>query len=371
MLNFIYYPVSAILWVWHKVFGFVLGADSGIAWALSVVFLVFTLRAVLYKPFVKQVRTTRQMQELQPQIKALQKKYAGDRQRQAVEMQKLQKEHGFNPIMGCLPVLAQAPVFIGLFHVLRSFNRTGTGMGQLSMTPAENAATANYVFSPADVQSFLDARLFGAPISAAITTPVAQLQAYVTENVPELPSRLNIILVAVPLMIIASIATHFNSRASVARQSEAAAANPQSAIMNKLALYVFPLGVLVGGPFLPIAILLYWVSNNMWTYGQQHLVFRKIDAEEEEKKQEAITRRNDNAPKPGARPDPTKKKGSPAALKTADSSDEEEDQPEISLQKSEKPAPKSTGTSGGSTSKPKQNRPQTNRGNSPKRNKRR
>ena len=107
MLNFIYYPVSAILWVWHKVFGAIpfLGPDSGITWALSVVFLVFTLRAVLYKPFVKQVRTTRQMQELQPQIKALQKKYSGDRQRQAIEMQKLQKEHGFNPIMGCLPVL--------------------------------------------------------------------------------------------------------------------------------------------------------------------------------------------------------------------------------------------------------------------------
>jgi len=131
VLDFIYYPVSWILWVWHRVFGAVLGPDNGFAWALSVVFLVFTLRILLYKPFVKQVRTTRQMQELQPQIKALQKKYGKDKQRMAVEMQKLQKEHGFNPIMGCLPVLAQAPVFIGLFHVLRSFNRTGTGFGQL------------------------------------------------------------------------------------------------------------------------------------------------------------------------------------------------------------------------------------------------
>jgi len=47
VLNFIYYPVSAILWVWHKVFGFILGPDNGIAWALSVVFLVFAFRAVL------------------------------------------------------------------------------------------------------------------------------------------------------------------------------------------------------------------------------------------------------------------------------------------------------------------------------------
>src|SRR3546814_9592540 len=103
--------------------------------------------------------------------------------------------------------------------------------------------------------------------------------------------------------------------------------------MNKLALYVFPLGVLVGGPFLPIAILLYWVSNNIWTYGQQHLVFHKIDAEEEAKKQEAITRRNDNSPKPGARPDHSKKKGSPAALKTADPADDDGDAPEVSIKK--------------------------------------
>ena len=64
------------------------------------------------------------MQELQPQIKALQKKYGKDRQRMALEMQKLQREHGFNPILGCLPMLAQIPVFFGLYHVLRSFNRT-------------------------------------------------------------------------------------------------------------------------------------------------------------------------------------------------------------------------------------------------------
>ncbi|MGN7132245.1 membrane protein insertase YidC [Rhodococcoides corynebacterioides] len=311
MLDFIYYPVSGILWVWHKVFGAVLGADSGFAWALSVVFLVFTLRLLLYKPFVKQVRTTRQMQELQPQIKALQKKYGKDRQKLALEMQKLQKEHGFNPIMGCLPVLAQAPVFIGLFHVLRSFNRTGTGIGQLGLSPEVNANTPNYFFSVDDVQSFLSARLFGAPISAAITSPDSVLIAF--EPFGGIPSVWPIVAVSVPLMIIASVATHLNSRASVARQSEAAAANPQAAIMNKLALYVFPLGVLVGGPFLPVAILLYWVSNNMWTYGQQHLVFGRIDKEEAAAKEAAIERRNDNAPKPGARPELTKKKPAPGA----------------------------------------------------------
>jgi YidC/Oxa1 family membrane protein insertase len=88
----------------------------------------------------------------------------------------------------------------------------------------------------------------------------------------------------------------------VARQSPEAAANPQTAMMNKLALYVFPLGVVVGGPFLPLAIILYWFANNIWTFGQQHYVFGTIEKEEEAKKLEAIERRAANAPAPGAKP---------------------------------------------------------------------
>ncbi|OZC46380.1 membrane protein insertase YidC [Rhodococcus sp. 14-2470-1a] len=276
MLDFIYYPVSGILWVWHTVFGSVLGPDNGITWALSVMFLVFTLRLVLYKPFVSQVRTQLTMKKLQPEIKALQKKYIGDRARQAAEMQKLQKAHGFNPLLGCLPVLVQAPVFIGLLHVLRSFNRTGTGIGQLGMSPEENANTANYFFSATDVQSFLEARLFGAPISAAMNSGAATLEAFAPFG--GVPTVIGIAMVAVPLMVLAGIATHFNSRASIARQDDAARANPQTALMNRLALWVFPAGVLLGGPFLPIAVLLYWVSNNLWTYVQQHVVYRRIDS---------------------------------------------------------------------------------------------
>ncbi len=167
-LDIIYYPVSAIMWVWYKAFAFVLGPSNFFAWALSVMFLVFTLRAILYKPFVRQIRTTRQMQELQPQIKALQKKYGKDRQRMALEMQKLQKEHGFNPILGCLPMLAQLPVFLGLYHVLMSFNRTQTGIGRLGLSVEENRSLGNYVFSATDVGHFLDANLFGAPLGATM-----------------------------------------------------------------------------------------------------------------------------------------------------------------------------------------------------------
>jgi len=304
-LDAVYYPVSWIMWAWYKLFAALLGPSNFFAWALSVMFLVFTLRALLYKPFVRQIRTTRQMQELQPQIKALQKKYGKDRQRMALEMQKLQREHGFNPILGCLPMLAQLPVFLGLYHVLRSFNRTQGGFGQPHLSVLQNRLTGNYVFSPLEVQHFLDANLFGAPIGASMTQR-SGLEAFSDF------SRLSVIAVGAPIMILAGVATYFNSRASVARQSPEAAANPQTAMMNKLALYVFPAGVVVGGPFLPVAIILYWFANNIWTFGQQHYVFGMIEKEDEAKKQEAIQRRAANSPAPGAKPKRTPKTALPS-----------------------------------------------------------
>jgi YidC/Oxa1 family membrane protein insertase len=294
-LDFIYYPVSWIMWAWYKLFAALLGPSNFFAWALSVMFLVFTLRALLYKPVVRQIRFTRQMQELQPQMKAIQKKYAKDRQRMGLELQKLQREHGFNPLLGCLPAFAQIPVFLGLYHVLRSFNRTTGGFGQPHLSVVQNRLTGNYVFSPTDVGHFLDANLFGAPIGAFMTQRTG-LDAFTTFSRPAM------IAVVVPLMILAGAATYFNSRASVARQSPEAAANPQTAMMNKLALYVFPLGVVLGGPFFPLAIALYWFANNIWTFAQQHYVFGMIEKEDEAKKQEAIERRAANAPAPGAKP---------------------------------------------------------------------
>ncbi|MFD9702792.1 membrane protein insertase YidC [Lentzea sp. NPDC059081] len=285
MLNFIYYPVSFILWCWHWVFGKVFGEASGFAWALSVIFLVFTLRAILFKPFVGQVRSMRRMQEFAPEMQKIKKKYPNDRQRQAQEMQKLQSEHGVNPLGGCLPMLVQIPVFIGLFHVLRSFK---PGWGEV------------YFFDAKGVESFVNAKLFGANLSTFITMPADQLAQFGTE-------RLNVILVSVPLMIVASIATHFTARHSVARQNASALDNPQTAIMNKLTLYIFPLGVLAGGFFFPVAILMYWLSNNAWTLGQQHFVYKRIDAEEEQKKATAVETRQALAPKPGVKPTNPKK----------------------------------------------------------------
>ena len=291
MLDFIYYPVSFILWCWHWVFGHVLGESNAFAWVLSVMFLVFTLRAIMYKPFVKQVRSMRQMQVLGPEIKKIQKKYANDKTKQAQEMQKLQSEHGFSPLGGCLPMLLQIPVFIGLFHVLREF-RPGK--------------TENYFFDAQGVQSYVSADLFGARLSNWITQPANELAEFGVQ-------RPAVILVAVPLMLLAAVLTHLTARHSVARQNPESA-TPQTAIMNKVTLYLFPIGVIVGGavfPF-PIGLLVYWLANNSWTLMQQNIVYSKIDREEEEKKVAAVEKRNSLAPKPGQKPSQAKRKAAPA-----------------------------------------------------------
>lgn len=289
MLNFIYYPVSFILWAWHKVFGAVMGADNGIAWALSVVFLVFTLRAILYKPFVSQVRSMRKMQEFQPEIAKLRKKYANDRQKQAEEMQRLQKDHGVNPLAGCLPVLVQVPVFIGLFQVLRNFT---------PLNPDGSVRTENYFFGQDEVNSFIRADFFGANLGSWPFQLWDDPQALERAGT-SLPAML---IVMIPLMIAAGIFTHITARHSVARQTAAQGENPQTAIMNKLMLYVFPIGVVVGAPFLPLAVLLYWVANNLWTLGQQYVVYKRIDVEESAAREKAVTESKARAPKPGQKP---------------------------------------------------------------------
>ncbi|OXM71071.1 membrane protein insertase YidC [Amycolatopsis vastitatis] len=288
MLDFIYYPVSFILWCWHKVFGFVFGESTAVAWILGIIFLTFTVRGIMFKPFVNQVRSMKKMQDFAPEMKKLQKKYANDRQRQAAEMQKLQKEHGVNPLGSCLPMLLQIPVFIGLNHVLRAFTMPPPGGG---------LKTENYFFSQHDVESYVNAKLFGVNLGEAVYNGVGVVSGGATN----VGFHWSVLPVALPLMIVASIATHLTARHSVARQN-VASATPQTAIMNKLTMYIFPLGVLVFGALFPLGLLFYWLANNGWTLMQQRLVYTKIDKEEAARKAEAAEKRATLGPKPGQKP---------------------------------------------------------------------
>jgi YidC/Oxa1 family membrane protein insertase len=244
VLDPIYYAVSAVLWFWHEALGLGLDPASGTTWALSVVLLVLTLRALLVRPFLAQVRSARAARSIAPQLAELRKRHADDPARLVRESRALQKENGVSAAGTLMPLLLQIPVFIGLFHVLQY---------------------PGYVFGPDEVRAFLDARLFGAPLSAYLSMPQAMLDAFGV-------ARWDVALVAVPLMLLAAVATHLTARHSLQHQP---VEGPTAAIM-RWTPWVFPLGAIVGGALfpLPIAILVYWLANNLWTLGQQHLVFR-------------------------------------------------------------------------------------------------
>src|SRR5699024_4535677 len=192
--------------------------------------LVATIRILLIKPMLKQQRSAIKMQKMQPKMAEIKKKYKNDQQAQAMEMRKLQKEMGVNPLAGCLPLLVQMPVFIGLFHVLRSFNRTGEGaaaVGQSSMSVEQNWNTPNYFFQVDDVRSFLLARVFNAPLSASVGMDESQYAAFTQPGAAADFTRMDIMLVAIPLMVISAATIHFNARMSISRTKRRQAAGLQ------------------------------------------------------------------------------------------------------------------------------------------------
>ena len=98
--------------------------DVGASWGWSIVMLTVSVRLVMVPLAVKQFHSMRKMQHLQPQMKAIQKKYKDDKQRQQEEMMKFYRENDVNPFASCLPLVAQFPVFISLYYMLRKNLRT-------------------------------------------------------------------------------------------------------------------------------------------------------------------------------------------------------------------------------------------------------
>lgn len=279
MFDIVLYPVSAVLWFWHTVFGALSGPDSGLAWVLAIVFLVFTLRTLLIRPALGQLRAAHRARELAPHIQKIREKHRGDRQRIAQEIQKLHADTGTNPLGGCLPALLQIPVFLSLYWVLRDFTPT---------------ATTNHVFNRAGVESFLNADLFGAKLGNWLSQPAADLAAFGTD-------RPHMIAVGLPLMLLASMATFLSMRMGQRRQSDM---NPQLATVGKLLIYLAPVGMLVSGSFfpVPIGVLLYFLANNAWTFAQQRVLTARVDREREHAEAENVAKAKALAPRPGQKP---------------------------------------------------------------------
>ena len=310
MLNFIYYPISWILGFWRDVLGFVLDPHEGYTWVLSIILLTMTIKALLVKPMITQLRSSRKMQELQPKMKEIRDKYKNDKTRQSQELQKFYKESGMNPLAGCLPMLAQIPVFIGLFHVLRMFNRTEERLGSPGLSVEENRNIPNYSFSVEDVRSFLDADIFGVPLSAFLSMSEDAMETFGADF-----TRFNVIVVAVPWVLTIALLTHLNARFTVGRQEARRAAGKtpqptgdnaemmqmQMGMMNKMMLWVMPAITLATGFIWTIGLLFYMLTNTVWTFIQTRIIYTKMDREEEAEEEAKREAKRSSAPAPGVR----------------------------------------------------------------------
>jgi YidC/Oxa1 family membrane protein insertase len=248
----LYFVTSFLMTTFHELFTGVFGAqtpaEQGAAWALSIVCLTIVIRILLIPLFVRQIKSSRNMQLLQPKVKELQKKFGHDRERLAQETMKLYRETGTNPFASCLPLILQMPIFLALFRLI---SRSAT-----------QGFTGEHFMTQADGQSLQTATLFGARISEQFLGA----------------DSIHTKVLAAVLVLIMTASTFLTQRQLMSKNMPPSAMSGPYAQQQKMLLYVLPLAFGVGGVAFPIGVLLYWTTSNTWTMGQQFYVIRNNPA---------------------------------------------------------------------------------------------
>jgi YidC/Oxa1 family membrane protein insertase len=259
VLNWMYTAISWILLRWHDAWSFLEGKeflDTNWDWILAIVFLVITVRVILFPLFVKQIKSQRAMQALQPQVKELQQKHKGDRDTLQKELMELYRREKANPLMGCLPIFLQIPVFISLFWILRRLDPSRT-----------DGNTELYGWTFDKFHSASLAKLFGAPIASQFFDDdfgrFAELNS----------SQTTVRIVTGVLVIIMMVTTHLTAKQMILKTGWAT--DQTQLMMQRLMVYIFPLGLLISGVFFPLGVIIYWVVQNLFSLGQQQWVLRK------------------------------------------------------------------------------------------------
>jgi YidC/Oxa1 family membrane protein insertase len=208
----------------------VMGSQS---YWFSIVMLTIAVRILLIPLTVKQVKSTRVMQELAPEIKKLQAKHKNDKTKLNEEMMALYKERGFNPMAGCWPLLAQMPFFFALYQVIYR--------QQIAGEP--NTLLGKTFFGVPLEQHWLRLQGWDKVFSAAGLT----------------------ILVLTTTM---ALTTYISQRQLMNKQT--AQVNPQQQTLMK----IMPLMFFVFAVNVPLAVIIYWVTTNFWSVGQQWILLR-------------------------------------------------------------------------------------------------
>ncbi|AXR74489.1 MULTISPECIES: membrane protein insertase YidC [Auritidibacter] len=265
--------VSWILSIFHSFLSFLgLGYDSGWTWTLAIVLLVITIRTLLLPLFVRQIKSQRAMQAMQPEIKKLQQKYKGkkdqlSRQAMAMEQQALFKEHGTSPFSACLPMLVQMPFFFALYQVLNGASHAAAN--------GENIAALSHE----EISSFARSSIFGAQMQDTFLGSTG-------ENLDW-----SVIIVAAVMIVLMSSSMFYMQRMLMSKNMTEAAMTGPFAQSQKLMLYVLPLVFAIGGINFPIGVLVYWTATNFWAVGQQFYIIRRNPAPGSQAERELNERR--------------------------------------------------------------------------------
>src|SRR5664279_2000987 len=253
----------------HTIFTAIgLPPEAGFTWALSIVGLVVVIRIILIPLFVKQIHASRRMQLIQPEMQKIQKKYKGktdteSRQAMTQETMALYKRTGTNPFSSCLPILLQSPIFFALFRVLNNLAGIAAGtkppIGPL--TP-EVAAQANA------------STIFGAPLSATFQHTLTIVNNVAVSG----PSSINTKIVCVVMIVLMSASTFTTQRQLMMKNMPASALDNPFAKQQKVLLYLMPLMFVFSGVTFAIGVLLYWLTTNLWSMGQQFYTIRRMPA---------------------------------------------------------------------------------------------
>lgn len=259
----------------------------GPAWVLSIVGLTVVVRVLIMPLFVKQIRSSRGMQAMQPELRALQNKYKGKKdpasqERMREEMMALYRKHGTNPLSSCLPLLIQMPIFFALFRVLARLQEVANSAGSahpVKIGPLTPALAA-------DVQS---SNLFGAPLSSSFMNGGSATVKIVT-------------MVLIVLMTATQFYTMHQLTMKNMPKSVTESDNPAMRT-QRMMMYGMPLIFFITGPQFQVGVLIYWLVSNVWTMGQQWWTIRNMPAVGSE----AYKKRQERRRRKGLPPDDEKK----------------------------------------------------------------
>ncbi|HEY2767054.1 MAG TPA: YidC/Oxa1 family membrane protein insertase [Solirubrobacteraceae bacterium] len=260
--NIIEEAFSPLITLFESVLVFVHDHIVGSSWGLAIVGLTVIVRAIMVPLTLRQLRSMQKMQLLAPQLKEIQAKYKDDKQRQNEEMMKFYRENGVNPFGACLPLLLQLPVFISLFYALRQNLKLDICGPQLRTYYSEHlhrAITSNSQIPAGKVGNVKGLSEIGCNTVAPHSAKFLFLP--------------DITVQAAGIALIVLIVLYVGSQLASTLMMSASAPGGSRGMMLALP-FVFVLFIFR----FPAGLLVYWITTNVWTMGQQYFVKRTIGA---------------------------------------------------------------------------------------------